>query len=36
MKYFGLEIYDLCVQILAAKMTQFYVKILPFASSKSL
>ena len=33
MKYLGLEIYDLRIRILAAKMTLFYVKILPFASS---
>ena len=33
MKYLGLEIYNLRIRILAAKMTLFYVKILPFASS---
>ena len=31
-----LEINNLRIQILAAKMTQFYLKILPFASPKSL
>ena len=33
MKYLGLEIYNLRIRILAAKMTLFYVKILPFVSS---
>ena len=36
MKYLGLEIYNLRIQSLAAKMAQFYLKILPFASSISL
>ena len=31
-----MEIYNLRIQILAAKMMQFYLKILPFASSKTL
>ena len=36
MKCLELEIYNLHIQILAVKLTQFYIKILPFASSKSL
>ena len=28
MKYLGLEIYNLCIQILATKIMQFYLKIL--------
>ena len=35
-KIFELEINNLRIQILAAKMTWFYLKILHFASSKSL
>ena len=32
MKYLGLEIYNLRIQILTAKLTQFYLKTLSFAS----
>ena len=35
-KIFELEINNLRVQILAAKMIKFHLNILPFASSKSL
>ena len=35
-KLFELEINNLSVQILAAKMTQSHLKFLPFACSKSL
>ena len=30
MKYLGLEIHDLCIQILAAKITLFCLKTLPY------